>query len=184
MGDSIYLVNKFKIDNIYINSNKLNYLENKLIKASNLKKIPVKKLYKGNIIDLNGIKLYSLNKNNNDENSSSIVLYLNMYNKKMLFTGDIPKSVEEDLINNYDLSSLYILKLAHHGSNTSSSYDFLRVTNPKYSIISASFNNKYNHPSKETIDSLNKLNLTYFETSKYGSIIFDLKSGTKTYYMP
>ena len=44
--------------------------------------------------------------------------------------------------------------------------------------------NKYNHPSKETIDSLNKLNLTYFETSKYGSIIFDLKSGTKTYYMP
>ena len=38
--------------------------------------------------------------------------------------------------------------------------------------------------SKETIDSLNKLNLTYFETSKYGSIIFDLKSGTKTYYMP
>lgn len=184
MGDSIYLVNNFKIDNIYINSNKLNYLENKLIKASNLKKIPVKKLYKSNIIDLNGIKLYSLNKNNNDENSSSIVLYLNMYNKKMLFTGDIPKSVEEDLINNYDLSSLYILKLAHHGSNTSSSYDFLRVTNPKYSIISASFNNKYNHPSKETIDSLNKLNLTYFETSKYGSIIFDLKSGTKTYYMP
>ena len=85
-----------------------------------------------------------MNKNNNDENSSSIVLYLNMYNKKMLFTGDIPKSVEEDLINNYDLSSLYILKLAHHGSNTSSSYGFLRVTNPRYSVISASFNNKYN----------------------------------------
>ena len=49
MGDSVYLVNNFKIDKIYINSNKLNYLESKLIKASNLKKIPVKKLYKGNI---------------------------------------------------------------------------------------------------------------------------------------
>lgn len=46
MGDSIYLVNNFKIDNIYINSNKLNYLENKLIKASSLKKYQLKNYIK------------------------------------------------------------------------------------------------------------------------------------------
>jgi competence protein ComEC len=100
--------------------------------------------------------------------------------------GDAGTIVEENILNEYDLSNITILKLGHHGSNTSSSDRLLNITNPQYSIISVSLNNKYNHPSKDTINKLNKYNLTYYETSKYGTIkfCFDDKNIQQNNYYP
>lgn len=184
MLESYYIIDNFKVKNVYLNSNNTNNLEQQIINLSSIKKVTIKILKKNDIINLNGIKLYSLNKKQKNENDSSVVLYTNINSYKILLTGDISKTIEKEIINEYNLENIHILKLAHHGSKTSSDVNFLKRLNPKYSIISVGLNNRFNHPSKETILNLNKLNLNYYETSKYGSITFYLKKGTFKYNYP
>ena len=69
------------------------------------------------------------------DNNSSIVLQLNYRDKKYLFTGDIETKVENKLIK--DLEEIDVLKVAHHGSNSSTSEKFLNITNPKVAVISS-----------------------------------------------
>ena len=66
------------------------------------------------------------------------------------------------------------LKVGHHGSDTSSSEKFINVTNPKYSIISVGENNKYGHPNKEVLDTLNDSKI--YRTDQDGSIMFKIKN--------
>ena len=65
------------------------------------------------------------------------------------------------------------MKAGHHGSDTSSSEKFINVTNPKYSIISVGENNKYGHPNKEVLDTLNDSKI--YRTDQDGSIMFKIK---------
>ena len=67
----------------------------------------------------------------------------------------------------YDNTNLDVLKVGHHGSNTSSSYEFLKYIRPKFAVISCGLNNKYNHPSASVIDTLNSL--------KYSSSVNSLR---------
>ena len=66
------------------------------------------------------------------------------------------------------------LKVGHHGSDTSSSEKFINVTNPKYSIISVGENNKYGHPNKEVLDTLNDSKI--YRTDQDGGIMFKIKN--------
>ena len=66
------------------------------------------------------------------------------------------------------------LKVGHHGSDTSSSEKFINVTNPKYSIISVGENNKYGHPNKEVLDTLN--DSKRYRTDQDGGIMFKIKN--------
>ena len=66
------------------------------------------------------------------------------------------------------------MKAGHHGSDTSSSEKFINVTNPKYSIISVGENNKYGHPNKEVLDTLNDSKI--YRTDQDGSIMFKIKN--------
>ena len=107
-----------------------------------------------------------------DPNSNSIVLKMTIDNSSFLFTGDMTKNEEIDLINKYGsyLDSDF-LKVAHHGSNTSSCSDFLKLVNPKNSIISVGLNNKYHHPSDDVVDRL----------KKYGDVYISYERGNITY---
>ena len=89
-----------------------------------------------------------------------------------LIMGDAPKSVEQDVIKRYNYLKTDVLKVGHHGSNTSSDYVFLKELKPKMAIISAGRNNRYNHPSIETIETLDKLRIKYYNTQNSGTIIF------------
>lgn len=79
---------------------------------------------------------------------------------KFMLTGDATKENELEVMNNYSSSVLDcdVLKLAHHGSDTSTSYAFLEATSPKYAIISVGADNSYDHPSRETIDTIQTYN--------------------------
>ena len=98
--------------------------------------------------------------------------------------GDASIKVENDLIKKYDLKNIDILKVGHHGSITSTSLEFVNKINPKYCIISVGKNNKYNHPSKEVINRLNKCII--YRTDKDGSIEFTIKNDNLTIktYLP
>lgn len=120
------------------------------------------------IDDLNKYK----DKTNSDNNYNSSVFQFKIRNTKFLITGDAPIEIENKIIiSNVDLKS-DVIKLGHHGSNTSSSYDFLQKVDPKLAIISCGYKNMYNHPSKEVIDRLTKLNIKYVRTDLNGSIIY------------
>ena len=123
------------------------------------------------------VNFLSPTKNYNDGNMNSLVMDLSIKGSKALLCGDITKEVESDLVEIYG-SSLRcdILKAPHHGSATSSSIEFLKTTKPKYSIISAGLNNRYNHPDPSVYDRLSSLSLVY-STIDSGSISFFFKNG-------
>ena len=82
--------------------------------------------------------------------------------------GDAPKEVEEKL----QIDSADVIKLGHHGSNTSSSQKFLGKLKPYLSIISCGLNNIYKHPSKETLTTLDNLGLNYHRTDIGGTFVY------------
>ena len=75
---------------------------------------------------------------------------------KFLYMGDASITTEDNLLENYNLNNISILKVGHHGSNTSSSKDFISQINPSISLISVGENNIYHHPNKEVINNLFK----------------------------
>ncbi|NLM43044.1 MAG: DNA internalization-related competence protein ComEC/Rec2 [Clostridiales bacterium] len=104
---------------------------------------------------------------NSDENNNSIVTKLKYKNFTMMFTGDIEKEAERRLINK-DIESV-ALKVAHHGSSTSSSKEFLNKVSPIISIISVG-NNVYGHPSNETIKSIEEIGSEIYRTDMNGAV--------------
>ena len=104
-----------------------------------------------------------------DLNNTSIVLKLTYGNISILFMGDAEKEVET-IIEKKDISA-DVLKVGHHGSNTSSSKTFLEKVNPSYAIISVGTGNSYGHPSNTTIQNLENLNTKIYRTDESGTII-------------
>ena len=132
---------------------------------------------------------------NNSINNNSLVCKLNYYNFTMLFTGDIEKVAEETILNcnnNFDnnknsedsnknekvsnknkkdnILSSTIIKVAHHGSITSSTIDFLNEVNPKIALIGVGENNKFKHPSSEVIKRLQGKQVKIYRTDEMGEI--------------
>ena len=101
-------------------------------------------------------------------NNKSMVGVLEYKDTKVLFTGDIESEVEERLAE--EIEEVDILKLAHHGSNTSSREDFIEKLKAKVGIISVGRKNIYNHPSVETIDLLEKNNMKIYRTDRDGLV--------------
>ena len=81
---------------------------------------------------------------------------------------------EKEIINNSNIRNIDFLKVGYHGSDTSSSKDFIDIMNPKYSIISVGENNRYNHPKKSVLNTLS--NSKIYRTDKDGSIEIKFKS--------
>lgn len=107
-----------------------------------------------------------------ETNDKSQVLTLKVANRKILMMGDASVNIERHIMEEYQNQDFTfdILKLGHHGSNTSNSYEFLNFVRPKEAIISVGKNNKYHHPSSSVIDNLNALYIPYHRTDIEGSI--------------
>lgn len=118
-----------------------------------------------------------------DANSNSIVIRFVLNNYSFLFTGDMTIDEENDLIERYNKNlKSDVLKVAHHGSNTSSSDSFLKLVKPKYSIVSVAKNNSYNLPNGDVINRLNMIS-TVYQTKDNGNIsIYIYKN--KMYVLP
>ena len=101
-------------------------------------------------------------------NNYSIVLKITYGNISFLYTGDAEALSEKEITSDV---SADVLKVGHHGSDTSSSDEFLARVNPSYAIISVGANNSYNHPSSSTIEKLEKYTNNIYRTDLNGSII-------------
>ena len=142
-GNLLFLYNNFKIINIissYIPDEYNNLPITKITKHSNLK------------INNLTFELYPPQKNYENDNNNSLVILI-IGTKSILFTGDIEYEREKELINLIK-QKIDILKIAHHGSKTSTSIEFLEHIKPKLAILSYGINNRYNHPSSECLNNL------------------------------
>ena len=173
MGDSIYLINNYKVKNVVLNNDDFNELETNLIKElkkkkikyyQNVEKIPIS----NNIITILNTKEYD------NENDNSNVIYIELNNYKFMFMGDAGVDKEKDILERYNISNIDVLKVGHHGSKTSSSKSFINKINLKYSIISVGKNNRYGHPNKEVLNNLDHSKI--YRTDEDGSIMFKIKN--------
>lgn len=104
------------------------------------------------------------------KNDQSLVLYVNMGEDKWLFTGDMEESAERDLVQAYPSLPVDYLKVAHHGSNTSSTAEFIDHIQPETALISVGQKNRYGHPNTEVLDLLKEKNIKTYLTSENGAI--------------
>ncbi len=153
LGNGLYLINNFQVQKVIFNNDEFNDTEKNIINELTKKDIK----YYRNIKELNfnKYKMTFLNtKLYDNENDNSLVIYLSYNNYKFLFMGDAGLKKEADILNKYNIPSINFLKVGHHGSNTSSSKEFINKIKPVYAIISVGKNNRYGHPNKETLDNL------------------------------
>ncbi len=127
------------------------------------------------IIDESNIKFLILAPNREDyenTNDFSIVTKIEYLNTSFLMTGDAEKSAEEDMLKaGYNLKA-DVLKVAHHGSNSSTTIDFLKKVKPDYSIISVGKDNSYGHPHEEVLDRIKYIGSEILRTDELGYIVF------------
>lgn len=173
MLEAIYIVSNFKVEKVIFNKGDYNYLEKELINELDKRKIEysnnVKSIFLGsNNLYFLGSKLYD------NENDNSSVLYGVIEGYKFLFMADASIEVENDLLNEYQIDNIDVLKVGHHGSKTSSSLHFINSIKPKHSVISVGKNNRYKHPNSDVLDNLKSSKI--YRTDVNGSISFEIKN--------
>jgi competence protein ComEC len=121
------------------------------------------------------------------QNNQSLVFLLQMEETKWLFTGDMEMGAEAILLKAWREGtenppsvanvSIDVLKVAHHGSKTSSTEEWLHYWNPRYAVISVGAINSYGHPSKEVIERLNEHKISVFRTDQMGEVQIGVRKG-------
>lgn len=104
-----------------------------------------------------------------EQNNNSIVVKLTYGDDKFLFTGDAEKSEEDGIWTNIKCD---VLKIGHHGSDSSSTSNFLKKVEPTYAVISCGLNNSYGHPTSDVLKRLDDRNIDVYRTDIQGTIIF------------
>lgn len=123
-----------------------------------------------------------------DTNDQSMILYATEGDFTMLFTGDMSQVEENDFLDLYGngqgrnpYGNVDLLKVAHHGSASSTSEEFLQCFTPQVAVISCGVNNTYGHPHRETLKRLNDAGSKVLTTAEYGAITIEVDKGMKVY---
>ena len=103
-------------------------------------------------------------------NNDSLVMRLSFRECSMILAGDLEKQIESELVASNLIHHADILKVAHHGSKTSTTEPFLRAVHPAFAIISAGFANLYGHPNTEVVDRLHAANIDVLRTDQMGAV--------------
>ena len=113
-------------------------------------------------------------------NNNSLVFKFIYKDFSILFTGDIESIAEKEILEKYknDLESLKanILKVAHHGSKTSSTQEFLELVSPKIALIGVGKNNNFGHPNQDVLKRLIDLGVKVYRTDENGEIIITINN--------
>ena len=108
----------------------------------------------------------------NEENDKSLVITFTNCGKDFVIMGDAPSYIEKEIIKHESNINCDVLKVGHHGSNSSTSEEWLKYLAPKEAIISCGKNNKYGHPNKEVVSLLNKYKIRIHRTDLEGTIVY------------
>ena len=115
--------------------------------------------------------ILAVNTDSSDPNNTSIVLRIVYGDTSFLFTGDAERVVEQAILNRGTNINSTVLKVGHHGSESSTSYVWLREIMPQYAVISVGKDNSYGHPTEEVLSRLRDAEVKTFRTDLQGDII-------------
>lgn len=118
--------------------------------------------------DFSGLSLKEAPKNN--LNNTSVVFRLNYKQTQFLFVGDVEIPVEQELVGGQVDLSATVLKVGHHGSNSSTSEEFLNLVSPQYAVISVGVGNDFGHPHLRTLRRLERHGIKFLRTDEDGNI--------------
>lgn len=176
MGELMHVLKKVKVKTLYLAEGSQTELKKDL---ELLKGTSIQLVKSGDTIGKRlKVKILSPEQSRG-ENNDSVVAYFRVNRQRFLLTGDLEVSGEKNLLKNYPQLKTDFLKIGHHGSNTSTSEVLLKKIRPKYGIISAGENNRYGHPTKETLAKLKKYRVKIFRTDQQGMIYYEWSAITK-----
>ncbi len=177
------VIERFPVQKVVRNSHfSRNEIEHKIMNQLRKRKIPVYlartgitwKIDKGVLLTfmypepLQGVN--SLEETNDD----SVVSLLSVHGFKVLLPGDIGAETEKRLLRFWNWPKIDLLKVAHHGSETSTHEQWLRILDPRYAVISAGKYNMYGHPAPEIVSRLKKRGISIWRTDLHGAVIFEI----------
>lgn len=188
-GKAVEIIEKLNVKNIIISKqSEISKQFEDIIKVARQNKVNIIQVQAGDTVKI-GEDIYfeilwpktEKTIKENPLNNNSIVAKITYKDFSVLFTGDIEKEAEEKLLNEYDESILTstVLKIAHHGSSTSSTEQFIKTVNPKVALIGVGKNNKFGHPNEEVLERLKTYGIKIFRTDEYGEIIITVKINGK-----
>lgn len=181
-GSVFFILEEMKVKEVIVSQ----YYEfsEREISAIVRNKVKVKRVKEGDVFFIKNypFKVLSPSRNYGNSNDNSLVVMTTLGERNWLFTGDISKEVEREILSKYGAIKIDVIKIAHHGSKTSTDELFIENTKPKYSLISVGRNNRFGHPAKEVLETLQ--NTKIFRTDIHGAVqyIFHRGKGSfKTY---
>lgn len=127
--------------------------------------------------------ILAVNTEKGGANNSSIVMRIVYGNTSFLFTGDAEKEVEDVILNSGVNIKSDVLKVGHHGSDTSTGYLWLRTIDPQYAVIPVGSDNTYGHPTEAVLSRLRDAEVTTFRTDLQGDILC-VSDGTTLTFTP
>lgn len=186
IGGLDYIIEKFTVETLLLpmqEQQTKTYQD--VLDAADKKQLSVTRAKSGDSFSLGNCKVEvfgPVREDYKDLNDSSIVLKVTNGENAFLFTGDLSRDGEADIIEQaYDLRA-DVLKVGHHGSESSSSYVFLREIMPKYAVLSVGENNDYGHPHESVMSRLNDVGAAVYRTDTQGSILIESDGETISFY--
>lgn len=185
--NSVEIIEKLKVKNLVITkqTKESNEFKETISKASE-KKVNIIVVQKGDTIKIDKDTYFEILWPNNEKiikenplNNNSMVAKMYYKTITVLFTGDIEEKAEKQILNEkIDIKST-ILKIAHHGSKTSSTEEFLKSVNCKIALIGVGKNNKFGHPNEEIIKRLENNGNIIYRTDELGEITITINKNGK-----
>lgn len=183
------LYSNYEVENDLIEEDynlEMSNIYNEVIKSAYKKKCDIQFNEKGKSINIEGCKIDFLSPQNDSysvDNNYSAVLMLTYNEKKFLFTGDIDESIEKVLLDEFGQAlKADVLKVAHHGSSTSSSQAFLEIVNPEYAILSASGHSSI-LPNFDVVNRIKDNDIKILATADCGNFAMKVNGDKIEYYI-
>src|SRR5690625_1288089 len=178
-GSLEFMLNEFRVGELFISpyhpieGDLLNALETNQTKITIIN--PTEKITRNQLL----FQILHPEKDQFDENDNSLIVYTKICGKSWLFNRDASTHNELALLQKFPNLKADILKVGHHGSDTSTDELFLNEVNPKYALISAGLNNSYGHPTLNVIERLQKHDIDIFRTDLDGAIEYKFNEKTE-----
>lgn len=176
IGSLDNIIKKFNVNSIYMpeQSTDSEAYQN-LINSCTDKNLSIQHLYKNDVLNIdNNINIYVLRPSyiQEESNLNSIVFKLTFNDNSFLFMGDAEEENEKEILHSFKLNNINFIKIGHHGSNSSSSLEFIKKISPDIAAISCGYKNQYGHPHREVINNLKQNHVSIYRTDRIGDIVF------------
>jgi len=172
LGNALNILKEISVSKIVLNRNEKNDIETQI---ANKYQSKLSFTLTSSFFQIQDFTISSFD----NENDSSLIFKIGVYNKFFLMMGDASKIVEEKLISKNIQSD--VIKIGHHGSKTSTGVSFIKRVQPTYAVISVALNNKYGHPSQDVMNTLRSVSVSTLMTSEVHTICFKVTKNSLKY---